>query len=75
MDESENLEYLNKLAITIGVSFGNVYLVRMRQRHMNAYFAKFVILMIVLIKMAMVGLSQGVYANLDIMQVISVVKF
>jgi hypothetical protein len=36
MDESENLEYLNKLAVTIGVSYGNVYLVRININSLNA---------------------------------------
>ena len=30
MDDSENIQYLNKFAVTLGVSDGRVYLVRTR---------------------------------------------
>ncbi len=61
MDESENLEYLNKLAVSIAVSYGNVYLVSMLHGLLACLFAKSMNVMI--------GLFQGVSANLDIMQV------
>ncbi len=72
MDESENLEYLNKLAVSIGVSYGNVYLVRMTYRCI--YGCSSPVLFQIKIRISMnvtMTLLQGVYANLDIMQVIS----
>ena len=74
MDDSENMQYLNKLAVSLGVSYGRMYLVRQHNLILK-YLIYVAINTDLLCTQYRYQISsdercvQGAYANLDIMQV------